>query len=107
MSEDKTKIIPFGRHTESKATFDFLGFTHINGTTRNGKYRVHHRSSKKKIKQKRQTIRLWLQERMHEPIDKTLKVLKLKLQEYYNYYGINGNYKSIQNFHDYVKETYY
>lgn len=36
VAEEKTRIIPFGRNSESKETFDFLGFTHINGKTRNG-----------------------------------------------------------------------
>ena len=34
----KTRIIPFGRYKGDSETFDFLGFMHYNGKTRNGKY---------------------------------------------------------------------
>jgi hypothetical protein len=46
LAMDKTKILPFGRFAKQNSkdgkteTFDFLGFTFSNGTTRNGKYRV-------------------------------------------------------------------
>ena len=37
IAEDKSRILPFGRYTGTKETFDFLGFTHLNGKTpRNG-----------------------------------------------------------------------
>lgn len=31
LAEDKTSILPFGRNSKAKATFDFLGFLHVNG----------------------------------------------------------------------------
>jgi hypothetical protein len=49
IAEDKTKIIPFGRFAEINAhqkgiskpdTFDFLGFTHYCGKSKQGKFRV-------------------------------------------------------------------
>lgn len=44
LEEDKTKIMPFGRYARKNhpkvETFDFLGFTFINGKTRTNKYRV-------------------------------------------------------------------
>ena len=61
LASDKSKIIRFGRFAKQHSkdgktdTFDFLGFTHINGKTRTGKYRVEHRTSKKKLKAKKQT----------------------------------------------------
>ena len=54
LEETKTRIIPFGRLKGSKDSFDFLGFTHINGKTRKGKYLVKHLTSKKKMKVKKQ-----------------------------------------------------
>ena len=38
VEKDKTHILPFGRYKGTKETFDFLGFTHYNSTTRTGKY---------------------------------------------------------------------
>jgi len=53
LAMDKTKLMSFGRFAKQNSkdgrtdTFDFLGFTFCNGTSRNGKYRVHIQTSKK------------------------------------------------------------
>ena len=107
LAEDKTKIIPFGRYKGTKESFDFLGFRFINGVDRKGNYRVHIRTSKKKLKIKKQSAKKWLTTKMHEPVWQTLKILKVKLRGHINYYGVNGNYKSIGNFFSYVRYTYF
>jgi len=112
LAMDKTKILEFGRYAKENSkdgkteSFDFLGFTFYNGTTRNGKYRVHIMTSKKKLKMKRQAVKAWLIEHMHDPVDPTFKTLNTKLQGHVNYYGINGNFKTISNFFMYVKEAF-
>lgn len=107
VEESKTRIIPFGRLKGSKETFDFLGFTHINGKTRKGKYLVKHLTSKKKMKTKRQDFKMWMKENMHKPIIEIMETIKRKLIGHYNYYGINNNSKSICNYYLYVKWTTY
>ena len=51
---DKTRLIEFGRYAEERRaqrddgppeTFDFLGFTHISGKTRQGKFTIHRKTS--------------------------------------------------------------
>lgn len=112
LAMDKTKIMAFGRFAKQNSrdgrteTFDFLGFTFCNGTTRNSKYRVHIQTSKKKLKIKRQAVKEWLREHMHSPTAKVFEMLNRKLQGHVNYYGINGNYRMIANFFAYVKETF-
>lgn len=112
LAMDKTKILAFGRFAKENSkggrreTFDFLGFTFCNGTTRNGKYRVHIQTSKKKLKAKRQAVKEWLKEHMHAPVSRTFESLNRKLQGHVNYYGINGNSKMLTNFFLYVKESF-
>jgi group II intron reverse transcriptase/maturase len=101
VAEEKTRIIPFGRNSGSKETFDFLGFTHINGKTRKGFYCVVHRTSQKKLKAKRQEIKLWMQRNMHRPVRELIMELNRKLEGHYRYYGINGNSKSLSGYRDY------
>lgn len=60
LAEDKSRIMPFGRYKGTKESFDFLGFTHYNGKSHWGKYCVLHRTSKKKLKQKRQSVKEWI-----------------------------------------------
>ena len=67
-----------------------------------GKYCVLHRTSKKKLKMKREAIKKWLWEHMHESIKDTIEALNVKLTGHYRYYGIYGNYVSLQKFYNYV-----
>jgi group II intron reverse transcriptase/maturase len=103
LAKEKTRVIPFGRFAKRRETFDFLGFKHINGVTRNGKYTVVHRTSSKKMKAKKQAAKIWLHEHMHQPIDDTMKSLRKKLTGHFRYYGINRNFSSLSNFVQYVR----
>ena len=69
LEENKTRLIYFGRFAEENLakvnkkpeTFDFLGFTHYGSKSRNGNFRVKHRTAgkkfRKKCKQMNKTIR--------------------------------------------------
>ena len=90
MEQEKTRILPFGRFKGTKETFDFLGFMHYNGITRNGKYTVSHKMSKKKRKLKQHAITKWIKEHRAVKFIETIKLLNKKLIGLYAYYGING-----------------
>ena len=106
IATDKTRILPFGRFKGKKEDkFTFLGFDFHNGNTINGKYRIHIKSSVKKLKVKRQNLKEWARNNMHNPIEGLMKTLNRKLEGHYNYYGINGNYSSIKKFFIYAKYT--
>lgn len=103
VAEDKTRILPIGRFKGTKEDFDFLGFTFFNTLTRGGKYRLGVRTSKKKLKVKKQTVKAWLKTRLTKPVSATMELVKLSLTGHCNYYGVSGNYHMIQNFYKYVK----
>lgn len=107
LAEDKTRILPFGRFKGTKETFDFLGFTFANGKTLIGKYRPNITTNKKKLRQKKQNVKKFLYEHMHEPIMMVGEKIKKKLIGHYAYYGINGNYKSLQLFYKYIKYMWF
>lgn len=107
IAEDKSRILPFGRYKGTKENFDFLGFTHINGKSHLGKYCVIHRTSKKKLKQKREAAKQWLREHMHESIPETIRKLNKKMIGHYRYYGIYGNFIGLNKFYQYVKQQLY
>ncbi len=107
IAEDKSRILPFGRYKGTKESFDFLGFTHINGKSHLGKYCVIHRTSKKKLKQKREVAKQWLREHMHESIPETIRKLNKKMIGHYRYYGIYGNFIGINKFYRYVRQQLY
>jgi hypothetical protein len=103
LSEEKSQIIKFGRNAGDDAgKFDFLGFTHISGKSRNGTFCVKRITSQKKLKAKRQVVKKWLKENMHTPVKELIKKLNQKLQGHYNYYGIIGNSAAMHGFREYA-----
>lgn len=108
LSEDKTKIILFGRfQRQHKETFDFLGFTHVNGVTQNGKYKVVHITSSKKLKAKMQAVNQWLKENMHIKPSELISKMNVKLTGHYRYYGISDNHDRMSNFQNYCRRQLY
>ena len=107
VATDKTRIIPFGRFKGGKDKFDFLGFEFHNDKTIGGKYRTNIITSRKKLKVKRATAKEWIKMHMHDPLANVCKSLNRKLIGHYNYYGINGNWKSLVKFYKYIKYTLY
>lgn len=113
LAKDKSHIIRFGRFAKQHSvdgktdTFDFLGFTHINGETLTGKYRVMHRTSQKKLKAKKQTVKEWLKGNMHGKPSDTIDLLNKKLVGHYRYYGISGNYEGLLKFYRYIRIAFY
>ena len=107
VAEDKTRILPIGRFKGTKDEFDFLGFTFFNAKTREGKYRLGIRTSKKKLKAKRQAAKAWLHTRLTKPVSQTMEMMAAIIRGHCNYYGVSGNFHAIQNFWKYLKYSTY
>ncbi len=107
LEENKSRILPFGRFMGTKDTFDFLGFTHINGLTQSGKYKLIHHTSKKKLKLKKAKVKKWLKDNMHRGLKEIVPILNVKLEGHYRYYGIFDNYKALNSFTKFVVEALY
>ncbi|NLB82221.1 MAG: group II intron reverse transcriptase/maturase, partial [Clostridiaceae bacterium] len=110
LSEEKSKIIRFGRYARehgSKETFDFLGFTHINGISRNGKYIVLHYTAQKKMVAKMQVVKAWLQQNKHMEKCELVRRLNQKLVGHYRYFGVTGNMRKMRLFAYHVTKMLY
>ena len=103
----KTKLLEFGRFAREQAeragkqpeTFDFLGFTHYCGQTRQGSFKVQRRTSRKKFRAKLKEWKAWLrQSRGLVKAGATLRTAKAKLEGHLNYYAITDNHAMCQNF---------
>jgi len=106
IEESKSKIIKFGKACYgNKDTFDFLGFTHINGKTKKGYYKVVHKTSKKKLKAKKIIAKEWIKENIRKSISEIIKRLNIKLIGHYRYYGISDNINKLQEFMIYITRT--
>jgi hypothetical protein len=74
---EKTRRIEFGRFAERNReqrgegkpeTFDFLGFTHISGKNRLGRFAVRRTTIRKRMQAKLREIKQQLRQRMHDPV---------------------------------------
>lgn len=101
----KTKIFSFGRNSKENNTFDFLGFTISNGKTRNGYYKVDYATSKKKSKLKYKTILDFIKINRTTKPKYLIKQLNKKLTGLYNYYGISGNFRWLNNLYNFVTKV--
>ena len=88
-------------------SFDFLGFTHYCSKSKNGKFRVKRKTSKKKFKQKVQEFKVWIKENRNEPLEAIMATTARKLTGHYNYYGITDNSEALGRFaHEVYKLLY-
>jgi len=108
VSEEKSRIIPFGRYPyysareEDKrlATFDFLGFTHYSTETRRGYFKLGRKTSKAKFRQRIKELNQWLKDvRNQVELKQWWEVLRLKLIAHFRYYGISGNMPEMRAFY--------
>jgi RNA-directed DNA polymerase len=113
---EKTRVIRFGRFALEGAksdgrmrpeTFDFLGFTHIAGTSRQGKFLLKRRTSRKKRKAKLAIFREEIRARRHEPLRAQHKWLASVLVGHYRYYGVPTNSLALQQFRERVRVTWH
>ncbi len=79
-------------------TFDFLGFTHYWGRARKGGWVIKRKTARSRLKRAFQALSEWCRVNRHQPIPAQHQILKQKLQGHYGYYGITGNFFSLQEF---------
>lgn len=117
LAEDKTRILEFGRFAHENidkrdggrpVTFDFLGFTHYCSNTRDGRFAIKVKTSRKKFTAAIKTQNLWLKTvRNLTVLPNIWKILALKLQGHYQYYGMSGNFAGIKRYYEQtLKLTY-
>ena len=106
LAEEKTKVLEFGRFARENTkrqkpdTFDFLGFTHYCAETRDGRFMVGVRTSKKQMNRALITMNSWLKGIRNLVSTETIwKKLSQKLTGHYNYYGISGNFIAINRYY--------
>ena len=110
---DKSRRMSFGRHEPNRAerenrkpnTFDFLGFTHFCDKTRKGTYKVGRKTSRKKFVAKLKDMKTWLKKVRNQTKAKDWwKTLESKLRGHYQYYGVSGNYRAINEYYNCIRK---
>ena len=89
---------PADQNSTGPRTFDFLGFTHYWGRSLKGGWVVKRKTAKSRLKRAIHSLSDWCRQHLHQPIAVQHQTLKQKLQGHYAYYGITGNFPSLQEF---------
>ncbi len=106
LGESKSRLTEFGRYAQEQCgkkgkkpgTFTFLGFTHYCSKSRNGKFRVKRKTSRKKFAKKCREVHREIAKMRILPLAQIIKKLNQILAGYYHYYGITDNFKGINDF---------
>lgn len=104
---DKTRLVEFGRfaapNREKRGagkpdTFDFLGFTHICGKTRKGRFKLLRQTSRKRMQAKLKAVAADLRERMHWSVPEVGDWLAAVIRGHIRYFGVPDNGPAITRF---------
>jgi hypothetical protein len=115
LSEEKTRLSAFGRFTEATsrgqgqrklATFDFLGFTYICARGRNGKFTIHVRTARKRLRRAMRNMAEWCRANRHLSVSEQHRMLARMLRGHYAYYGRRTNWHSLSRFFEFVAKTW-
>jgi group II intron reverse transcriptase/maturase len=106
LAEDKTRVIPFSRYRQGETSFDFLGFEFRWGSDRKGQARVQLRTARKKFRNSIKRVAEWCKQNRHRRVREQFQLLNAKLRGYYNYYGVRGNFDSLNEFYQLVQQLH-
>jgi len=113
---EKTRVLQFGRFAREDRrclglgkpeTFDFLGFTHIAGTTRDGRFQLRRHTSRKKRQRKLSRLKEECQWRRHQSVTEQHRWLCSVLRGHYRYYGVPTNERAMECFRAVVQAMWH
>jgi RNA-directed DNA polymerase len=109
LNEEKTQLLECGKRQAGLAlkqgrkfpSFDFLGFTHYWGKSRNGKARLKRKTSKKRFRRALVILNQWLhQNRNAQKLPHLWQAIGQKLRGHFNYFGVTDNSRALYHFED-------
>ena len=110
----KTQLLAFGRSAlpsrpdaPQPATFDFLGLTHVCARSRRGRFTIHVRTIRKRLRRSVKAVAQWCQQHRHDPVENQAAALNAKLRGHYQYYGRPTNFRSLWKFYRLVRRLWH
>jgi len=104
---EKTRLIWFGKPQKPVKEMpspprwekiNFLGFTHYWGRSRKGTWVVRRKTESGRFTRALKSITEWCRRNRHRPLCDQQRILSLKLNGHYSYYGITGNFRCLSRF---------
>jgi RNA-directed DNA polymerase len=116
LQAEKTRLIQFGRFAAQQRkqrdlgkpeTFDFLGFTHMCGKTRSGRFALRRVTISKRMRAKLHQVKEELVHRRYLPIPEQGQWLASVVRGHLAYYAVPGNYEAVDAFCGEVTKHWY
>ena len=108
----KTRLLEFRRPPRwrrggrSPTTFDLLGFTWYWRRTRGG-WRVSCKTRRERLARAIRAVYEWCRDHRHQPVRQQHATLVRKVQGHINYFGVNGNTRSLRRFSRRVQQMWF
>ncbi len=108
---DKTRLIEFGRHAAAgrarrglgkPETFDFLGFTFVCGKSRRGRFLIHRKTRRDRMRAKLRELKVEMRRRRHQPIPAQGRWLRQVVRGFFAYHAVSTNGRSLGAFRYHV-----
>ena len=100
LAEEKTNILLFSRFKKNESkSFEFLGFEFRWGISLKGKDIIKRRTSRDKLRKSIKAFSLWCKQNRDKKIKRIVVMLNSKYRGYFNYYGVIGNSKGLNEFY--------
>ena len=116
VAKEKTRCIEFGRFARTDAQkrgqkpkeFTFLGFTHYCGKTRDGRFKVKRRTSRKKFARSLRDFTEWVRKSRHAlRKGEMLRKARARITGHMNYYAITDNSEKCSSYHHYATRIFF
>src|SRR5215471_5046582 len=110
---DKTRLLPFWcpspgqQRGHGPATCDFLGFTLYWRRTRTGHWRMGCKTRRASLRRAKQAVYDWCRRHRHQPVEAQHAALSRRLRGHFNYFGVSGNFGSLQRLVEATKRAWY
>jgi len=109
---DKTRLIPFARPRRGESgrsgagTFDFLGFTHYWRKSLRGSWQPGMKTRRSKVQRFLHDLGEWCRGHRHQTLKDQHDALSRRLRGHFQYFGVNGNARSLAEVHHHTERTW-
>lgn len=112
LEPNKTQLVEFGRFAQKHAkergektgTIYFLGFTHYCSRTSKGNFMVGRKTEKSRLRRSIEKLTKLMREVRHYRIREQAMKINQVLIGHYNYYGMGGNYQSLDRIYNHTQK---
>ncbi len=110
LNMQKTRMVDFGGPgpvSHETQSFDFLGFTHYWGQSRNGRAITKLKTAKDRLARSCRAVSEWCRKNLHLTVVEQCQGLNRKLQGHYGYYGVTHNIRALRQYYEQVRRTWH